>query len=417
MRSTAPLILVIDDDAVARQTMRAHLHRGGFACEEAADGERGLERAIDSAPALILLDMVLPPTSGLDVLKRLRARSETRDIPVIIVTASEQDDELERAFVAGAADFVRKPTREGELLARIRGSLTLHASLRELARKERDARVLVELTHALSSSLDVREILALVVRRIAEELRVDRCSIVVAREAGDVGYVVVARDDAGVRDLPIDLERYPEIQRVLETRRPLTIDDATSHPMFWEVRAHVSSTRFPMLTLVPIGPEDRAVGVLFLRASEARGSLDEREVAFCQVVANATAVALRNARVVQKLREEQLAVSEAHLEASHRVRLLEQYADLFQSSADGMAVLDRDGKVLFANPKVSEVTGYNEREMRNGELAQAFIASDRERVLALREGFARGEYPSDLDLTMLHRDGTRRIVSTATSPV
>jgi PAS domain S-box-containing protein len=225
----------------------------------------------------------------------------------------------------------------------------------------------------------------------------------------------VASDDAGVRDLPIELERYPEIQRVLQTRRPLTIEDATSHPMFWEVRAHVSSTRYPMLTLIPIGSEERAVGVLFLRASEARGSLDEREVSLCQVVANATAIAIRNARVVQKLRDERLAVSSAHIEAEQRVRTLERYADLFQSSADGMAVIDHTGHVIFANPKVSEITGYTDEEVRNGNLLLAIARQDRGRVSVLREGFRRGEFPAGVDLRIRRRDGGERVVSIATS--
>ncbi len=185
--------------------------------------------------------------------------------------------------------------------------------------------------------------------------------------------------------------------------------------MFWEVRAHVSSTRFPMLTLVPIGSEESAVGVLFLRATEARGSLDEREVAFCQVVANATAVALRNARVVQKLREESLAVTSAHVEARRRVRLLERYADLFQSSADGMIVIDHVGNVLFANPKACEITGHDEPSLRGTGLIGAVAASDRGRLEALLEGFRNSEYPGGVDLEIVRSDGSNRVVSLATS--
>ncbi len=415
MRPSAPLILVIDDDAVARFALQESLRRGGFPVEIASNGDEGAERAIATPPSLILLDLVLPPSGGLDVLRRLRAAPETIDVPVIVVTAAGEGDETERAFAAGADDFVRKPIRDAELIARIRSQIKLRASLRELARKEQDARVLVELTQALTSSLDFREILATVVRRIAEAMRVERCSIVVAREAGDVGYVLVASDDARVRDLPIDLERYPEIQRVLQTRRPLTIDDATSHPMFWEVRAHVSSTRFPMLTLVPIGSEESAMGVLFLRASEARGSLDEREVSFCQVVANATAVALRNARVVQKLRDESLAVSSAHVEAKRRVRLLERYADLFHSSADGMVVIDHDGNVLFANPRACEIAGCAEADLRDGGISRALDERDKPRFEALREGFRSGEFPGGVDLGVVRGDGTHRVASIATS--
>src|SRR5262249_16870125 len=119
----------------------------------------------------------------------------TRDVPVLVLTALEGDAEVARAFETGADDFIRKPVREVELLARIRSQLRLRTYLVELARKERDAQVMVELTRALASSLDFHEILFTVVRRIAEVVRVERCSIVVARAGREMGYVVAASDD------------------------------------------------------------------------------------------------------------------------------------------------------------------------------------------------------------------------------
>ena len=410
MSVRSPHILLADVDASMRDVLEAMLRRGGFVFDVAHDGSGDT-----GEPAVVLISVSEPTAVGLEPVRRVRAAPSSCGASIIVVVSSRDDGIVERALAAGADDFVCAPVWEPELLARVRGQLRLRASLHELARKERDARVMVEITQALTSSLDFREILATVVGRIAEVMRVERCSIVVAHEAGDVGYVLVASDDAGVRDLPIELERYPEIQRVLQTRRPLTIEDATSHPMFWEVRAHVSTTRYPMLTLIPIGSEERAVGVLFLRASEARGSLDEREVSLCQVVANATAIAIRNARVVQKLRDERLAVSSAHIEAEQRVRTLERYADLFQSSADGMAVIDHTGHVIFANPKVSEITGYTDEEVRNGNLLLAIARQDRGRVSVLREGFRRGEFPAGVDLRIRRRDGGERVVSIATS--
>src|SRR5581483_9785091 len=164
-----------------------------------------------------------------------------------------------------------------------------------------------------------------------------------------------------------------EIQKVLQTLKPLTIEDANNHPMFWDVRAQITGTLYPSLTLVPIAYEDRAMGVLFLRAADGRGRLDERELSFCQIVPNATAVALRNARVLQRLREESQAVTFARYEAERQLRLLERYADLFMSSADGMVVVDQSGLTLYANPKASEITGYTEEEMRRA-YAQRVVA-------------------------------------------
>jgi PAS domain S-box-containing protein len=411
MPSAAHRILVVDDDAVTRHILVGYLTRAGYETATAQSGDEALDLASRSLPSLVLLDLVIPAPDGYEILRRLRASARTRDLPVVVLTALEGDEEIERAFEAGADDFLRKPFRAGELLARIRGQLRLRGYLVALAQKERDAQVMVELTQTLASSLDFRDILFKVVRRIAEVVNVDRVSIVVAREQGNLGYVVAASDDAGVQNLPLDLDKYPEIQKVLQTRAPLTIDDVATHPVLGAVRDSVTSSRFTSLTLLPISYEGRALGVLFLRAAETRGRLGDRELSFCQIVANATAVALRNARVLQQLRDETQAITTARFEAERRVHILERYADLFTSAADGMVVIDHNGRTLFSNPKASEILGYNEEEVRKQPAPAFVVREDRPRIAALRRGFARGEFPTNVDLRVPRKDGVVRTLS------
>src|SRR3954453_12661320 len=92
-------------------------------------------------PPIVLLDLVMPPPDGYQVLRILRARAETRDLPVVVLTALDAQDEIARAFEAGADDFVKKPFRPVELVARLRGQLRLRGAMEELARKEKDAQV------------------------------------------------------------------------------------------------------------------------------------------------------------------------------------------------------------------------------------------------------------------------------------
>lgn len=319
------------------------------------------------------------------------------------------------AFERGADDVLRVPFEPAELGARVVGLQRRRERDRDLQRRARDARALLELTESLTSTTDAREILRTVVRRLAEMVAVERCSVVLARGDDGAGFLVASSDAPDQPDRPLDLGRYPEIRQALAARRPLLVDDAPTQPPLDPEPEPADGGRLPFLALFPIALEQRAFGVLSLRGSAGRGRLDEREQALCETVANATAAALRNAREIQKLREERIAVSQARQEAEKRLQALEPYANLFLASADGMVVFDLDGNPLHANPKVTEITGYSEAEVRDLKLHDVIFHEDHERLRLLREGFGRGEYPALFDLRVVRRDGEVRTLSLSTS--
>jgi len=410
-------ILIIDDDAHTRSVLEAALRGAGFATRAAADAVEARAALALGRPDLVLLDVSLPDIDGLALLAELRSGVQTKDVTVIILTAREDESDVARAFEVGADDVLRKPVRPTELLARIRSHLRLRGYVEELARKERDARVMVELTQALASSLDFREILYTVVRRIAEVVQVDRVSIVLAPEDANVGYVVAASDDEQLSNLRIDLAKYPEIQQVLRTREPLTIADVATHPVLDGVRDDVTRMGLSSLSLLPIVWEEQAMGVLFLRAASMRGSLTEREVGFCQVVANATAVALRNARVLQSLRDQTQQITFARFEAERRLRSLKRYADYFASAADGLAALDPDGRLLFGNPRAFELIGYPESDLLGRKLREVVHADEVPRVREIAAGFTRGEFPRGIDVRVRRKDGSAHTMNFSFSPL
>jgi len=347
-------ILIVDDDAISRYVLTQALDKAGFRCAAVGSGQEAIVWLSRNEPRLILLDLMMPPPDGYTVLRTIRATPDTREIPVVVLTALDAEEEVSRAFEMGADDFVRKPFKTAELIARIGSQLRMREYVAELARRERDARVVLELTQTLSSTLDFRDILYTVVRRIADVARVDRCSIVLVREEGRVGYVVAASDDKEIRDLPIDLHKYPEIRRVLETGEPLIIDDASTDPMLDVVRATIPPQSFRSVVCIPILYEDRPLGVLFLRGREPHRPL-EHELWVARTVASATAIALRNARMMQSLRDQTRESTYARFEAERRIRALEPYADFFHASADGIVVVERKGVVLFSNPRAREM--------------------------------------------------------------
>jgi two-component system, OmpR family, response regulator RegX3 len=115
-----PLILVVDDEQSYRDALAVALQREGFLVETAADGPEAIERFDATRPALVLLDVMLPKISGIDVCRELRARSR---VPIIMVTARNAEIDAVVGLEVGADDYVTKPFRLRELIARVRASL------------------------------------------------------------------------------------------------------------------------------------------------------------------------------------------------------------------------------------------------------------------------------------------------------
>jgi PAS domain S-box-containing protein len=403
-------VLVVDNDTVTRRVLTQALASAGLEHVAVASGSEALEQIDRVSPSLVLLDPVMSAPDGYELLRIVRSRPETRDLPVVVLTAPQADEEVWRAFDAGADDFVAKPFNPGELIARIRGQLRLRGIVEALGKKEQDARLLLELTQALASNLDFRGILFTVVQRIADVAKVDRVSIVLVRETGDVGYVVAASDDEQLRDLPIDLAKYPEIQQVLSSCEPLVVPDVATHPLLEIARHEPHKSDFSSLAILPILYERRPMGVLFLRARHTF-AFGEHELALCKTGSNAMAIALRNARILQSLRDQTQEVTVAKFEAERRNRALQRYADFFESAADGIVVIDADGHLLFSNPRARAISGYSEIDLRGRRVGDVFATEDARLAHDLRQAFSRGRYPQNVDVRIKRKSGDIAILS------
>src|SRR3954469_15719434 len=115
-----PLILVVDDEQSYRDALSVALQREGFLVETAADGTEAIARFDATKPALVLLDVMLPKISGIDVCRELRSRSR---VPIIMVTAKTSEIDAVVGLEIGADDYVTKPFRLRELIARVRAVL------------------------------------------------------------------------------------------------------------------------------------------------------------------------------------------------------------------------------------------------------------------------------------------------------
>lgn len=401
-------VLVVDDDNVSRRVIENVLRHAGIAAVSVAGGNEALFWLETNKTSLVLLDLIMPPPDGYQVLSELRAHENGADIPVVVLTGVASDEEVSRAFEAGADDFVRKPFRAAELVARIRGQLRLRSYIEALAQKEKDAQVVLELTQALASSLDFRQILFTVVQRVADVARVNRCSIVLVQ--GDVGQVAATSDNEDLFNLSIQLDRYPEIRKVVDSGKPLIIENVTTHPLLEVVRDKLPVSELTSLVLVPIGYEGTSMGVLVLRAA-ARIHLGDHEMNIAQTVANATAIALRNAHVIKNLQDQTEQVSHARVKAERRLQMLKRYAAFFEAGADGVIVTDLDGQILFTNARARSITGFSETALRGRKVDELVTEVDRPRMSEVQAGFAKGSFLQSVDVQVQRSDGQQVVLS------
>lgn len=115
-------ILVIEDEAEMSLLLKHHLQKEGFVVSVAADGLAGWQKARQK-PDLVILDLMLPEIDGLEVCRRLRREPATADLPVIMLTARGEESDIVAGLEVGADDYLAKPFRIRELLARVRSVL------------------------------------------------------------------------------------------------------------------------------------------------------------------------------------------------------------------------------------------------------------------------------------------------------
>src|SRR4051812_28451946 len=119
---TLRIAVVVEDDQIIAMVLDHLLSRRGFKVQLARDGRQATEYidATETAPALVVLDVMLPYVDGFELIRKIRQHPTWGDVPVIMLTAKSQEQHIVRALDDGANDYVVKPFRPGELMARIR---------------------------------------------------------------------------------------------------------------------------------------------------------------------------------------------------------------------------------------------------------------------------------------------------------
>lgn len=156
--SQPALILLVDDIPRNLQVLGNMLREGGYKIAMASGGTQALEMVKTRLPDLVLLDVMMPDISGFQVCEQLKMSGETKDIPIIFLTARTETGDIVKGFETGAVDYVTKPFNKAELLARVNTHLALRKAQKEIIGLEQKNAVLamaVTANHEINQPLTV----------------------------------------------------------------------------------------------------------------------------------------------------------------------------------------------------------------------------------------------------------------------
>src|SRR5690348_6873604 len=215
----------------------------------------------------------------------------------------------------------------------------LRSRVAELQRERDHLVAIVDILQEISSSLHFVDILQSIARKLGDAFGLDRCAIFLAGEKDEV-RLVASYEDPTIRNLVVDLNRYPELKRAFESKETVFIPDATSDPMLRSIKSALDTRNVRSIVVVPIQWQGAVIGAIFLRTARDAEPFSDADGHFCQVVASLTAKALRNAHRFETLMRSQKGASEVQRRSERQriamIAFVRRLLDRYATSEDHM---------------------------------------------------------------------------------
>lgn len=307
-------VLLGADSAAALAGLDEALAGGGFAVRNVGDATTLLSYIASQNPDVVVIDESITEMAPLEIVKHMRHRVGSRDVPILITSSQASGNEAAMALRAGVADYIRKPYELTEVIARITSHVDRGRLVRE-ARREADTNgIVLEVVRDVTASLSSEEIFDILVRRVSRLFQIRRCSMIMVDEGGDRGTVVAAHDDPSISALAIDLYRYPEIRQAIETGAPVLVKNLKGSTLFEQIRPLWETENIDIdiqsIVAIPFTFDQGRSGVFFLRSSPDEPVLDEESVRLTSAIAQGAVRALNRAAMFESVlsHQEQLEI-------------------------------------------------------------------------------------------------------------
>jgi len=227
-------ILVIDDLPENVFMLQDRLEHEGYEVITAYNGSTGIEKAMKELPDLILLDVMMPDITGIEVCRKLVNDPATKDIPIILVTAKSGADDTKEGLEAGAFDYIKKPFNRIELLARVKSALKLseaHKLLLEAEKRDTFMATVVTANHKIKQPLTLLSLSSAAIKRelekdeISKELILKRLNYIdiaikeindVLNQLNEIRTPVLSKYTSNIKMVKLDEENPDDKKEIIE---------------------------------------------------------------------------------------------------------------------------------------------------------------------------------------------------------
>ena len=287
-------ILLVDDDNFQRVYFSEMLEKEGYHVVTAAGGEEALEIIEEVQPELVLLDIIMPRLSGIEVCSLIRSSSSyLKSLPIVMLTHMHGDDYIVEALDAGADDYIIKNADPRVVSARVRAHLRSKNRLDKVSRDVRHQSAIADVILDFNSNDNLEDALSRVTKSIARQIG-GHISVVQFEKDVASGSVIACSESESEPDITIDIANYPELQRSIDSGRPVIINDMNRDPLTKDIADKLLAMNLNSLVIVPMFAEKETGHVLLLRAKGYNKVYDKEEVRLCRTIASAIERAITN---------------------------------------------------------------------------------------------------------------------------
>jgi len=330
-------ILIVDDEVETVDMISFLLESQGYAIIPAYSGaealeilQQGIQEPLESRSLidLVILDIRIPDVDGYEICRVIKQDDHLKYIPVIMVTGLGSVEDTTRGLAIGADDYVSKPFRAEELVARVKAMLRVRAMEQELLQHTRELATLNEISKAITSSLDLDQILSQAMHIIRGILHVEAGSLLLLDE--DSGLLEFKKILSGSQERIVGFKLKPGegiSGHAVQKGEPLLVLDAQNDPRFCPRIDEAIGLVTRSILCVPLKVKDKIIGAIEV-INKLDSQFDENDLWLLNYMAGSVAIALENARLYTELSDfaRELEKSQAQLVQAEKLAAMGRLA-------------------------------------------------------------------------------------------